>query len=194
MTPFAAKLIWFLGLVLAYAIRFPHERRSWRAATKRRVDRGRDYVPVAVCVFGQGILPAVYALTNQPGFAEYTFQPQFAWLGTAVSAFALCLFYLAHRDLGRNWSVSLKVRDQHALVTKGIYRRLRHPMYAAFLLSAVAQTLLLPNWIAGPAGIVGFAAMFLGRVWREEQMMIEAFGDDYRRYMARTSRIIPGIF
>jgi protein-S-isoprenylcysteine O-methyltransferase Ste14 len=88
----------------------------------------------------------------------------------------------------------LQVRERHTLVTTGIYGRLRHPMYSAFLLSALAQALLLPNWIAGAAGVLGFATMFFCRVWREEQMMLEAFGDEYRRYMARTSRIIPGVF
>jgi protein-S-isoprenylcysteine O-methyltransferase Ste14 len=194
MTPFLAKLIWFLGFVGAYIIRLPHERRSWRAATARRIDRGRDYLPAAASLAGQGVVPVIYLLTDQPKFAGYPFQPMLAWLGAVILAFALYLFYCAHRDLGWNWSFSLQVRERHTLVTTGIYSRLRHPMYSAFLLSALAQALLLPNWIAGPVGLLGFGTMFFCRVWREEQMMLEAFGDEYRRYMARTSRIIPGVF
>jgi protein-S-isoprenylcysteine O-methyltransferase Ste14 len=67
-------------------------------------------------------------------------------------------------------------------------------MYSAFWLWALAQLLLLPNWIAGPAGLVGFGILFFGRLGREEQMMLEKFGDEYRAYMARTKRIIPGIY
>ena len=71
---------------------------------------------------------------------------------------------LTHRELGRNWSIRLKLREGHSLVTKGVYRYVRHPMYSAFWLWAIAQCLLLPNWIAGPAGLVGFGTLFFGRV------------------------------
>ena len=60
--------------------------------------------------------------------------------------------------------------------------------------SSSAQVLLLPNWIAGPAGFVGFGALFFGRVGREERMMINAFGEEYRSYMRRTARVVPWIY
>jgi protein-S-isoprenylcysteine O-methyltransferase Ste14 len=106
----------------------------------------------------------------------------------------LWLFYRTHRDLGQNWSVSLDLRERHTLVTTGVYGVVRHPMYSGFWLMAVAQLLLLPNWIAGPAGLIGFGILFFGRLRREEEMMITAFGDEYRTYMRRTSRVIPGIY
>src|SRR5262249_20357635 len=80
------------------------------------------------------------------------------------------------------------------LVTSGVYSRVRHPMYSAFWLWALAQALLLPNWIAGPAGLIGFGTLFFLRVGREETLLIETFGDDYRRYMARPSRILPRFY
>ena len=52
---------------------------------------------------------------------------------------------------------------------------------------------ILPNWIAGLAGLVGFGTLFFGRVAREGRMMLEAFGDSYRAYMARTGRVFPSI-
>jgi protein-S-isoprenylcysteine O-methyltransferase Ste14 len=104
------------------------------------------------------------------------------------------LFRRTHKDLGRNWSVSLDIRENHRLVTNGVYSFVRHPMYSAFWLWAIAQALLLPNWIAGFSGIVGFGTLFFGRVFEEEQLMLKAFGDEYRAYMQRTARILPGVY
>ena len=64
-------------------------------------------------------------------------------------------------------------------------------MYSAFWLWAIAQALLLPNWVAGFAGPVGFGILFFGRVASEERMMLETFGDSYRAYMTRTGRVFP---
>lgn len=194
MTVFWAKLIWFIGVAGWFAIRYPHELRSRGTPKARRADRPRELVLLTISFAGMFVVPAVYVLTGEPKFASYQFQPVLAWLGTAAFALSLWLFYRTHKDLGRNWSVTLEVRVDHALVTTGVYSRVRHPMYSAFWLWAVAQALLLPNWIAGPAGIVGFGTLFLCRVGREERLMAETFGEQYRQYAARTYRIIPGIF
>jgi protein-S-isoprenylcysteine O-methyltransferase Ste14 len=194
MTVLWAKLVWLLGVIGWFAIRYPHDRRSRRTPTKLRSDRACELTLLTISASGMLIVPAIYVFTGWPQFADYQFRPALAGLGSIVFACALWLFYRTHRDLGRSWSVTLEIRNGHALVTSGVYRHVRHPMYSAFWLWAVAQALLLPNWIAGPAGLVGFGTLFFVRVGREEELMIETFGDDYRRYMERTSRIIPGIF
>jgi protein-S-isoprenylcysteine O-methyltransferase Ste14 len=94
-------------------------------------------------------------------------------------------------DLGRYWSISLEVRERHVLVETGAYRLIRHPMYSSFLLLGLSQLMLLPNWLAGMSGLVGAAAFLLFRMRREEHMMIQAVGNEYRAYMARTKRLIP---
>ena len=90
--------------------------------------------------------------------------------------------------------MTLEVRTEHKLVTQGVYKLVRHPMYSAFWLWAIAQALLLPNWVAGPAGLIGFGTLFFLRVGREEQLMIDTFGDEYRNYMKRTARVLPKIY
>ena len=80
------------------------------------------------------------------------------------------------------------------LVTHGIFGFIRHPMYTAFWLMAFAQALLLPNWIAGLAGLTGFGFLFFSRIRPEERLMEEAFGETYRDYKARTKRVIPFLY
>ena len=194
MTPVLAKAAFVVLAVGWYVIRFPYARRSRRMPVTRSAYDSYEIALLLISLSGLGLIPFIYVATGVPHLADYSFRPTQAWLGLLVAVAALVLFHLTHRALGRNWSVSLEMRDGHALVTEGVYRYVRHPMYSAFWLWAVAQALLLPNWIAGFAGIVGFGTLFFGRVRREEQMMLETFGDDYRAYVARTSRIVPGLF
>jgi protein-S-isoprenylcysteine O-methyltransferase Ste14 len=194
MTPLAGKVIWTLGVVGWFLIRYPHDRRSRRIPKRTRRDGAREIVLMVISAAGLLVIPLIYVFSDQPRFANYPFHAWQAWLGGATFVAALWLFRRTHKDLGRNWSVTLEVRERHTLVTSGVYSRVRHPMYSAFWLWALAQALLLPNWIAGPAGLVGFGTLFALRVRREEQLMIETFGDEYRRYMARTSRVLPGVY
>ena len=194
MTPALSKLVFVILAIGWFLIRYEYARRS-RRETVQRSDRGpRETALLLISLTGLGILPLAYVATAIPHFAAYTFHPTQAWLGLFVAIAALVMFHLTHRALGRNWSISLDVREDHQLVTDGIYRRVRHPMYSAFWLWAIAQALLLPNWVAGFSGLVGFGILFFGRIAREERMMLEMFGDSYRAYTARTDRIFPRIF
>jgi len=83
------------------------------------------------------------------------------------------------------------MRKGHELIVHGVYRRIRHPMYAVIFVFALAQGLLLQNWLAGWAGLVTVAPVYLVRTPREEKMMCEFFGESYRDYMGRTGRQWP---
>jgi protein-S-isoprenylcysteine O-methyltransferase Ste14 len=194
MTPFAAKMIFVFGAVAWFVIRLPHQRRSWKTAVAKSARGTRERILLGISLTGLGIIPFVYVATGFPRFADYPFHPAQGWLGMLIFVAALWLFHRVHRQLGRNWSDSLEVRDRHTLVTGGIYSRVRHPMYSAFFLWGLAQALLLPNWIAGLSGLVGFGTLFLFRVGQEERLMLDTFGDEYRAYMARTKRVVPWIY
>jgi protein-S-isoprenylcysteine O-methyltransferase Ste14 len=88
----------------------------------------------------------------------------------------------------------LEVREQHRLITHGVYRWIRHPMYSALLLYSLGQALVIPNWVAGPSNLVAFAVLFALRVRAEEKMMAEQFGDEYAAYTARTKRLVPRVW
>jgi protein-S-isoprenylcysteine O-methyltransferase Ste14 len=194
MTSFLAKVVLVLLVIGWYVIRYPYARRA-RGNPVTRTERGpREYLLMALSATGFGVIPFFYICFNFPRWADYSFHPTQAWVGVVVAVGSLVMFRVTHRALGRFWSVSLDVREQHVLMTSGIYHYVRHPMYVAFWLWAIAQALLLPNWVAGFAAIVGFGVLFFDRLPREEKLMLETFGDDYREYMARTHRLIPGIY
>jgi protein-S-isoprenylcysteine O-methyltransferase Ste14 len=190
----AAKAVWVLLVVAWYVLRIPFERRSRRTKVSRDSKDLPERLRLAVSATGLGILPFIYVATGWPRSASYRPEPTLFLLGILAAVGALVLFRLTHKALGRMWSVSLQLREGHRLVTTGIYGTLRHPMYSAFWLMALAQALLLPNWVAGLSGLVGFGLLFALRIGPEERMMEQAFGDEYRSYRGRTWRIIPYIY
>jgi len=191
MTPLLAKLAQLGCMVAWWAIRRPFARKARRNAIARDARDAREWTLLAISSAGLGILPVVYIATGFPAAADQRFSPLRAWAGLAAFLGALALFRATHKALGRNWSVTLKVREGHELVTRGVYRHLRHPMYAAFWLWAIAQALLLQNWVAGPAGLVGFGLLYAFRVRREEALMRGTFGPAWDAYAARTRRVLP---
>jgi protein-S-isoprenylcysteine O-methyltransferase Ste14 len=189
-----AKIVWAIGIVAWFAIRQRHARRARRASVASHRRTVSERAGLTAGALGIALIPWIYVITGVPRAADY---PASVWAlvaGTGIYSAALWLFWRAHRDLGVNWSITLTIREQHRLVTEGVYAAIRHPMYASFWLMALGQALLLPNWIAGPAGLVGIAILYFLRVDAEERMMIETFGDPYRAYMARTKRIVPGLY
>src|SRR6266436_2169852 len=158
-----------------------------------RVDR-TDRALVALVFVGSIVLPALYLFTPRLGFADYRLPAFIPWCGAVTMVIALWLFWRAHVDLGLNWSITLEMRKGHELIVHGVYRHIRHPMYAAIFLFAVAQALLLQNWLAGWAGFVTVALLYFVRTPREEKMMCEFFGESYRDYMQRTGRLWPRFF
>jgi protein-S-isoprenylcysteine O-methyltransferase Ste14 len=194
MTAALSKSVFVILAIGWYLIRYRYARRSRREKVVRTARGPRESALLLISLTGLGILPLIFVATGIPKFASYPFHPIQGWLGLLFAIATLWMFRLTHKALGRNWSVSLDVREGHRLVTDGIYSRVRHPMYSAFWLWAVAQALLLPNWVAGFAGLVGFGTLFFGRVAREERMMLEMFGDSYRAYMERTDRVFPLVY
>jgi protein-S-isoprenylcysteine O-methyltransferase Ste14 len=190
----AGKALWVALVVAWYVMRIPFARRSRRTKISRDSKGMAERLRLAISTAGLGVVPFIYVATEWPRFASYRPEPILFLLGLLAAAGAIVLFRLTHKALGRMWSVSLQLREGHKLVTSGVYRTLRHPMYSAFWLMALAQALLLPNWVAGLAGLVGFGLLFALRIGPEERMMEEAFGDEYRAYRDHSWRIIAYIY
>jgi protein-S-isoprenylcysteine O-methyltransferase Ste14 len=166
-----------------------YRRQSKTALRSRPLDMALDFATFAAWQ----LLPLLAIFTNWLDFASYHLPNWAGWLGAFLALGALLLLWRAYADLGRNWSPRIELMAGQQLVTHGIYGRLRHPIYAGMWLWALANPLLIWNWIAGPAMLVTFLPLYLTRAPREEAMLLEQFGEEYRRYRARTGALWPRI-
>jgi protein-S-isoprenylcysteine O-methyltransferase Ste14 len=189
------QYIFLAGLIAAEIIRFPHRQRNKRERLQKRTkdDRTRrgDFALDMLAFAGMEIIPLVYIFSSWLDFADYTLPLWASWLGVLIMIPMLWLLWKAHADLGQAWTPTVEITEQHKLVTGGVYAVIRHPIYAAIWLWGIAQALLLTNWIAGPAALVLFVPLYFTRVPREEQLMLDHYGDEYRAYMGRTGRVLP---
>jgi protein-S-isoprenylcysteine O-methyltransferase Ste14 len=185
------NIVFLIAFIAYIGIRGVFERRVKKnEKTVNRMD-GLEKALLFIVITGSLLLPALYLVTPWLAFADYEL-PGFApWCGTVLMVAALWLFWRSHSDLGDNWSVTLQLRKDHQLVKHGVYRSIRHPMYASIWLFALGQGLLLENWLAGWSAFATFALMYFLRVPREERMMCEFFGQEYRDYMRQTGRLFP---
>lgn len=189
--PLLLKAAYLAGWLACFFIRWPYQR-QWKANVFRDDRRSpTEHALLAAMFLTMMALPLVWVFSPWLAFADCRLPHWAGVLGAALFAVAVWLFRRSHRDLAANWSPTLQVREGHELVTTGIYARIRHPMYAALWLWALAQALLVQNWIAGPPVLLAFAAMYGYRREAEERMMIDQFGDAYRAYAARVPRLLP---
>jgi protein-S-isoprenylcysteine O-methyltransferase Ste14 len=193
MSPWIAKAVFVAATLTMFVVRAPHGNLSRAIKVARSYRGGRETVLLVFAWLGF-LVPLIWLASPALSFAEYPLRPGPVIAGVAGLAAGLWLFHRSHADLGANWSVTLEIRQNHQLVTRGIYRRIRHPMYASLLLYGLGQALVIPNWIAGPLYVLSMAILFAFRVGPEEAMMLDTFGPQYADYMERTSRLVPGIW
>ena len=193
MSVWIAKALVLAATVVMIGIRAPHGRGSRRV----RVIKSHKTLLEAVLLILAWVgffVPLIWIASPAFSFAEYPLRIGALISGIVCFVIGLWLFYRSHADLGTNWSITLEVREQHRLITQGVYHWIRHPMYSALALYGVAHALVIPNWVAGPSNLVAFAVLFAFRIHAEERMMLEHFGDEYTAYMARTKRLVPGVW
>ena len=195
MTATISKIIWLAFGIAWFLLRQRPGRRARKTPVRYSARDAREFVLLGASLTGLGIVPCLYLATHFPRFADYPVTPALSYLGIAVDV-VVPLAVLSHPSRSRPQLVG-QPRPSRAPHTRH-NRHLRNwfgiRCMRAFGSWRVAQALLLPNWIAGPAGLVGFGILFFGRVRREEEMMIAAFGDEYRAYMRRTARVVPWLY
>lgn len=185
------KWIYGLGFGLFVGIRSYHLARQGRQQPVKGNHVEKTFLFMQLV--GMQILPLTYLFSKKLEWADYDLPHPIRVLGNFVGAGAAVgaayLLHRAHADLGHNWRAELQAQPDQTLVTSGIYSHMRHPMYAAHWLWALAQALLLPNRVAGPALLLTFWPFYHYRVVQEEAQMRERFGEQYNRYTHKVGRL-----
>jgi protein-S-isoprenylcysteine O-methyltransferase Ste14 len=114
------------------------------------------------------------------------------WLGFILGLASLGFWTWTQVALGKQWSPQLQLREEHHLVTDGPYTRIRHPLYTAMMGYFAGLAFLTANWVFLILAVLVILGS-IARVPKEEQMMLNEFGDQYKAYMGRTGRFFPKI-
>lgn len=153
---------------------------------------GRGYYILRVSIFFMLIVFLVMYFAGASWIDGFSFYLPYwmRWAGFAIGIVTVFFWTWVQVTLDTQWSPQLQLTKDHRLITTGPYARIRHPLYAGMCGWFISLSLLTANLIFLGACILAFAGL-LWRIPREEQMMIETFGDEYKAYMQRTGRFLP---
>ena len=111
--------------------------------------------------------------------------------GLVLTALCIPLLWWVFGSIGKNLSETVLIKDIHQLVTSGPYRWIRHPLYAASLLLIFSISLVFEDWILLGYFLAATLAFRLLIIPAEEEQLLNAFGEEYECYQARTGALFP---
>lgn len=166
-----------------------------RSGSSEKLDRRQEglFILFTLRSCGLAAMGGLVAFVLNPAWMSWASVPLPAalrWIGASVGLSGVALGIWALHNLGRNFTDTVVTRREHALITSGPYRYVRHPWYVTTALATVANPLTTANWFIAVTGFAALVLLIL-RTATEESKLVERFGDDYRRYMTRTGRFFP---
>jgi protein-S-isoprenylcysteine O-methyltransferase Ste14 len=164
--------------------------------TIARKEEGTLFVTLRALV-ALPLLAGVLAYIVDPGWMAWSAFDAPGWLrlvGALLGILCLPSVYWVLTSLGKNVSETVLTKPGHELVTEGPYRWVRHPLYTTGLTLLLAIALMAAN-----VALLLFAALAAVLIVsvvipREEAALTARFGDEYRRYVMRTGRLLPRVF
>lgn len=154
-------------------------------------DRNSLLIFYATIFFGYGVgIPVAFT-----GYGRITvFFPYLSFIGIAIVFAGLMIRLAAIRSLAEHFTYTVKIVDDHRLVTSGIYRHVRHPAYLGQAMIFLGCGVAFSNWISILALCIPTLVAAYYRIAVEEKVLLEHFGENYREYMGRTKRLVPWVY
>jgi protein-S-isoprenylcysteine O-methyltransferase Ste14 len=187
MNPYVAlKWIWIVFVVCWLLAAFAQKR------SIRRQSAGSRILQMAIVLVA---LSPFFIADEKFGFLQKYFLPHLPAiqnLGIAVMLAGCAFATWARFTLGRNWSGTVTVKENHVLITRGPYAWVRHPIYSGVLCMLLGTVLVVGTFeiLLAIAGVL-FALYLKLRV--EEQFMVETFGEQYTSYRRRVKALVPHV-
>jgi len=116
------------------------------------------------------------------------------WAAVGLLVPTLIVFAASFQALGVNYRGGVGLYPDHALVTSGPYRRIRHPIYLAFIAIMILVLFLSANWLLAFSGLLLVVSIAIGRIPVEERQLHERFGQSWETYQAGTGRLLPRLW
>ena len=114
-------------------------------------------------------------------------------VGLLLFIIGLVIQLVAWRTLRQSYSWTLEIKEGHRLIKHGIYKHTRHPIY----LGTIMRIIAIPLFLSSLYGLLSMSALIpfiFYRIRVEERMLIEEYGNEYRKYMENTRKLIPFVY
>ena len=184
------EIIFLCGLILQIILLLPYLPDYFPQRFHRHFNK-RERLYLILISIGSQLLPLIYILSSWFSWFDYNLPKWTTIPALLLYSLSYWLFFRAYTDLGKSWSPGWDSGEEQVLVTSGIFKWVRHPMYASFALLAIAQILMLQNWMVGPAFLILAVPFYTYRIQREERQLLIHFGDTYLQYKKQTNALVP---
>ncbi len=138
----------------------------------------------------------VWAIRRVPVFSPlidsyYVLNIVLQIVAVVLGGVSVWLVMAAVKELGRQWSLEARLIEGHKLVTTGVYRIVRHPIYTAMLGMLVATGIAFSRWYVLLVSVAVFVVGTRIRTVFEERLLHEAFGQEFEDFRAKVPGLIP---
>ena len=191
-------VLWVVFIANTTWVRYSLREPKSKSPIDRTARRERRLHIVALALFAPFWFGGIILYAMLPSWIMFLSIPLPDWfrlIMVGVAALSIPFTLWGYRTLGKNWVHGMDpskflLKKEHVLVTNGPYRYVRNPIYLGAFVFIIALALVAANWLLLlPA--LPIITIIYAQIGREELMLIDRFGDEYREYMRRTPRLIP---
>lgn len=186
----ALGIVALVAVLLVPSIRFIRRTRRLPMAIRPRNATQRVMsLSLVGCCAGYAALFGVYGALGPEALGVWEVPQGIRVAGWVIALTGLAIVALAQAQMGLSWRMGI-VAERTALVTHGLFRWARNPIFAGMLATLTGLIGIVPcGWT-----LAGFGLVFALLAWEarlEEAHLSALHGEDYRRYAARVGRFVP---